>query len=282
MTEKNSLNPNALLEGLYNILKNNGEKPIVAKNQQKVSTTKNASTPVGKDAKSTKPINNSKKPRVKAQPKVKEDYMDEDDVVADEELSMFSRHNVGKRGGRGQGNNPWNKLKKRGRKFKTRTRNEDAEIEECAGVGIVDKQNSTADVGSDTLQKNLTAFNLEEALNDMRQTLVRESALRQGTKNSVPNIETWDALDNNNNPYLAYRYGIALASAPTGSMDKTGPIGGDFVTIGYTSADQQIIDKAAKTIGVKSKPHGDNKSKELGDVNTKSAIGQANRNQYGV
>jgi len=32
--------------------------------------------------------------------------------------------------------------------------------EEAAGVGIVTKQNSTADVGPGTLRKNLKAFNL--------------------------------------------------------------------------------------------------------------------------
>jgi hypothetical protein len=35
-----------------------------------------------------------------------------------------------------------------------------ATAEEAAGVGIVTKQNSTADVGPGTLRKNLKAFNL--------------------------------------------------------------------------------------------------------------------------
>ena len=39
--------------------------------------------------------------------------------------------------------------------------------EECAGVGIVTKQNSTADVGPGTIKKNLKAFSLEEVLAEL-------------------------------------------------------------------------------------------------------------------
>ena len=39
--------------------------------------------------------------------------------------------------------------------------------EECAGVGIVTKQNSTADVGPGTIKKNLKAFSLEEMLAEL-------------------------------------------------------------------------------------------------------------------
>lgn len=47
--------------------------------------------------------------------------------------------------------------------------------EECAGVGIVTKQNSTADVGPGTIAKNLKAFNLESHDDDdYVQTLTNE------------------------------------------------------------------------------------------------------------
>ena len=39
--------------------------------------------------------------------------------------------------------------------------------EECAGVGIVTKQNSTADVGPGTIAKNMKAFSLEEMLAEL-------------------------------------------------------------------------------------------------------------------
>ena len=45
-------------------------------------------------------------------------------------------------------------------KPKVRAKKEKAVGEEAAGVGIVTKQNSTADVGPGTLRKNLKAFNL--------------------------------------------------------------------------------------------------------------------------
>jgi hypothetical protein len=45
-------------------------------------------------------------------------------------------------------------------KPKVRAKKEKEVGEEAAGVGIVTKQNSTADVGPGTLRKNLKAFNL--------------------------------------------------------------------------------------------------------------------------
>jgi hypothetical protein len=45
-------------------------------------------------------------------------------------------------------------------KVKATKKKDMATAEEAAGVGIVTKQNSTADVGPGTLHKNLKAFNL--------------------------------------------------------------------------------------------------------------------------
>lgn len=237
MSKKDSFNPSELLEGLYNILKNDGER-----------------------------LNECGCP----------------DEMTDEELSMFSRKNVGKRSGAFQGENPWNHLHKKGRTFKGRVRKEDAGVEECAGVGIITKQNSTKDVNKSTPQKNLDAFNLEEALNEMAQTLIRENKIRKGTQKAVPSLETWADLDNNNSTYAAYRYGVALAGSPSETMDKHGPVGGKLVTIGYTDEDCAILDQAAKTMGVSQKHQGTKGSQELDDVNKQSAISPAKRNRYGI
>lgn len=296
---ENSLNPKALLEGLYDILKNNGERldeKAVSKAQQKFmgmvhaaqKGEKAASPEVAKVAKSMKKkdAKDFAKTKHKGLPKKVKKESTDADLVADEELKMFSRKNLGKRAGRGQADNPWNHLHKSGRGYSGRTRKrvreEDGEMGECAGVGIVNNQNKTNEVGSDTINKNLAAFNLEEAMQDMVNTMIKEGKLRKGTELAVPGISTWDQLDNNNSPYAAYRYGIALAGAPHDAIDKEGPVGGNFVTIGYSKEDRNIIDSAAKTMGVTSKKQGSNISTELPDVNKKSVVATPNRNRYGV
>jgi hypothetical protein len=77
--------------------------------------------------------------------------------------------------------------------------------------------------------------------------ITEASKLRKGAQRATPDMQTWPALNNNNSPYAAYRFGLALAGSPDfdEKMDKHGPIGGDFTTIGYTKADQEILDAAS-------------------------------------
>jgi hypothetical protein len=100
--------------------------------------------------------------------------------------------------------------------------------------------------------------------------IVTEGALRKGAQDATPDMQSWPTLDNNNSPYAAYRFGVALAGSPDTTMDKSGPIGGDFTTIGYSSADQEILNGAAKMMGVKSKKQTSKGSKELSTVNSNS------------
>ena len=103
--------------------------------------------------------------------------------------------------------------------------------------------------------------------------------LRKGTKQALPNLEVWPELDNNNNPYLAYRFGVAMAGAPDDDMDRNGPIGSAFTTIGYTDADSEITKKAGKIMNVKSKNLTGNGSEELSFINTKSAVPNWNKSK---
>lgn len=95
--------------------------------------------------------------------------------------------------------------------------------------------------------------------------IISEGKLRKGAEKSTPDMQTWPALNNNNSPYAAYRFGIALAASPDfdREMDKDGPIGGDFTTIGYSSGDQAILDAAAKKMGVAATQQTSKGSKEL-------------------
>jgi hypothetical protein len=108
--------------------------------------------------------------------------------------------------------------------------------------------------------------------------------MRKGVAQSMSNLTSYDRLDNNNNPYLAYRFGIAMAGSPTQDMPKKGPIGSDFVTADYTEAETAIRKGAEKTMGVRGSRTTGKGSKELdgGVINKTSPIAKPKRNRYGV
>lgn len=314
MSKKESLNPKVLLEGLHSILKNNGntlDEKSVSKNQQQFmgmvhaaqKGKKAASPAVAKVAKSMKKkdVTDFAKTKHKGLPtKVKKE-----DTIEDEGLSMFSRHNVGKRAGAGQADNPWNHLHKKGRGFKGRTRKRVRE--ECGGVGIVDKQNSTPDVGSKTLQKNLAAFSLEEAMLDMYQTMIREGKVKpdflykqlmetdiHANPSEIPTdqVKAFKGAismpgisqnKSNGSSYTQYRFGIALAGAPEFPTKAAGAFAGDPLLATYTDEELEMVNCAAKMVGAGPvKKLGNNRSTELDNTNTQSVIGQAKKNKYGI
>ena len=289
MSDK-SLNTKTLLEGLINLLKNEiiSEKAVSKKQQKFMGMVhaaqkgeKAASPEVAKVAKTMKKkdVTDFAKTKHKGLPtKVKNEECGE---VTDEELKMFSRKSVGSRKSAFQGDNPWNHLKKRGRHMKSRVRNEESEMEECAGVGIVDKQNSTKDVGPGTLQKNLDAFNLEEAYLDMCADMMAESKLRNSAKTSVPGMRKHTGLDNSS-PYAPWRFGIALAGSPDFEMDKIGPTGQSMVTVAYTEADAEIIKAAEKFMGASGVNVTTAGSNETEKVNKVSPVAKIKRNKYGI
>lgn len=100
----------------------------------------------------------------------------------------------------------------------------------------------------------------------------KRKKFKKSQSSTMTDLEIWPELNNNNNPYLAYRYGIALAGAPDQTMDPIGPIGGDFTTIGYTDADREIMIAAGKIIGVSPIKKSDLKSHEPKNTNTVSPI----------
>ena len=112
--------------------------------------------------------------------------------------------------------------------------------------------------------------------------IVTEGDIRKSAKNALPNLQSFPHLDNNANPYLAYRFGIELAGAPDVDADQRAGTGSDFVTIGYSDADDEIIAHAAKKFGLKRKTHGGKGSKELDSASTASPVAKPKRNKYGV
>jgi len=92
---------------------------------------------------------------------------------------------------------------------------------------------------------------------------------------ALPNSHIWPELDNSSG-YAAYRFGVALAGMPNQKMDVAGPTGLKFVTIGYTQAEDEILNAAAGLIGtpkVQLTPGGSRESK---DVNKTSPVADWN------
>jgi len=100
--------------------------------------------------------------------------------------------------------------------------------------------------------------------------------LSKDAMDAVPGALRWDGLDNSS-PYHAYRFGVALAGMPDYNMPLEGPIGQKMVTIGYTKADDAILQAAGKNLGfsgVVITPRGSN---ELNDTNTHSPVNNWNK-----
>lgn len=107
--------------------------------------------------------------------------------------------------------------------------------------------------------------------------------LNKTAKQALPNLTTYSVLDNNNHPYLAYRFGVALAASPDDKGHTEGPIGSDFAMIDYTDGDAAIRKGAEKKMGVKPSTGTGKGSEERHDlVNTVSPVAKPKRNKYGV
>lgn len=111
-----------------------------------------------------------------------------------------------------------------------------------------------------------------------------EKPLRKSVKQSMSSLTKNTSLDNNNHPYLAYRFGIALAGAPDHDMPANGPLGSNFITADYTDGEREIRKAAEKSMGVASSSHDmtGKGSKELDTTNTVSPVAKPKRNKYGV
>ncbi len=90
---------------------------------------------------------------------------------------------------------------------------------------------------------------------------------------ATPGLVTYSALDNNNSPYMAYRFGIALAASPRDNDNDTeAPMGSKFTMIDFSDADEEIRRGAEKHMGVKPTSDTGRGSTEVKDTYTKSPI----------
>lgn len=113
-------------------------------------------------------------------------------------------------------------------------------------------------------------------------TEISRGKLRKSTTQAVSNITSYPYLDNNNHPYVAYRFGVALAKSPNDLSALLGPVGGEFTTVGYSDADNEIINHAREEFGFKTRVHSTKGSVETDGVSTVSPVAKPKRNKYGV
>lgn len=98
------------------------------------------------------------------------------------------------------------------------------------------------------------------------------SKLRKSAKHAIPGMTINKGLDNNNNPYLAYRFGVALAAAPNGEMEPENEIGSNFTMVDYTDEGATIRKHAEKVMGQPSSNKTNMASTELDSVNKTSPV----------
>lgn len=100
---------------------------------------------------------------------------------------------------------------------------------------------------------------------------------------ALPNAKDWEDLNQNNNGYLQYRFGIAMAGAPDPQYMSKTATHQNLVTIGYTAADDEILDAAARALGVKAARRlTSKKSEEPPEINQTSVVAARKKNKYGV
>jgi hypothetical protein len=95
---------------------------------------------------------------------------------------------------------------------------------------------------------------------------------RKNATDAIPGAQIHD--HGINDSYSLYRFGIALAGSPDAPGDTSGPTNGQAsITLAYSDADQEIINKTAKATGAVSRQLTTKGSKESSSVNTKSIVG---------
>lgn len=110
----------------------------------------------------------------------------------------------------------------------------------------------------------------------------QKEPLRKSAQGAIPNLAAYSQLDNNNHPYLSYRFGVALACAPDEEMPVHGPVGSQFVMSDYTDGDNKIRAAAEKNMGMKHKALSSSGSTEIDVVNRISPVAAKKKNKYGV
>jgi hypothetical protein len=83
--------------------------------------------------------------------------------------------------------------------------------------------------------------------------------------------------------YNMYRFGVHMAGSPADQdMKSISSVANQMVTLAYTDADQAIINKSKKAMGLTGKQLTSKDSRESADTHKVSPTAKIKKNQYGV
>jgi hypothetical protein len=102
--------------------------------------------------------------------------------------------------------------------------------------------------------------------------IIVEADFRKSVKQAIPHLSDFAELDNGNVPYLQYRFGLLLAGSPDIKNDPIGAVEGHLFTVGYSDADNEIIDAAAKMMGIQRSKRNTGGSTESDNVYKTSPV----------
>lgn len=116
----------------------------------------------------------------------------------------------------------------------------------------------------------------------------REGSMQDDVAAALPSTFSIPSLQNQD-PYLQYRFGVALAKAKGSQNHDTPPFaprsdwGENAIVVAYDKESELMIDQALRDTGSGSKKLiSTPKSEEAKDVSVKSPVSKTKRNRYGV
>jgi len=117
----------------------------------------------------------------------------------------------------------------------------------------------------------------------INELLIEGGKLRASQENPISRLQTFNALNMyNGDGYKAYRFGVALAGSPDVNVENESPFAGDYTVKSYTDEEQEMINHAAKQLGIKGSTKAGNGSLEPKGTNTASPVATIKKNKYGV
>lgn len=114
-------------------------------------------------------------------------------------------------------------------------------------------------------------------------------SMKDAAARALPSTTVLPSLKNQD-AYLQYRFGLAIAAARSGiatdEFSSEGAFGENMTVIGYAESDPETVDLALKLMGKEyakgKKMISTTKSQEATDVGTSSPVAKKQKNKYGV
>ena len=109
----------------------------------------------------------------------------------------------------------------------------------------------------------------------------RGPGLLEPERQAMPGVKTFPDIPSHY--YDMYRFGMHMAGSPDGQkMEKRGAVGNQLVTLAYSDADADIVNKSAKAMNISIKALSSDGSEESKEINQTSPIAKPKRNRFGI